>query len=51
MFDRLIQTMTAGGPVTDPQKSDLLVQAYELRARARFAQGDSTGAESDFGAC
>ena len=50
MFDRLIQTMTAGGPVTDPQKIDLLVQVYELRARARFAQGDSTGTEADFGA-
>ena len=50
IFDRLIQTMTAAGPVTDPQKTDLLVQAYELRARARFALGDSTGAEQDFGA-
>ena len=50
IFDRLVQTLTAGGPVTDPQKADLLVQAYELRARTRFAQGDSTGAESDFGA-
>ena len=50
IFDRLIQTMTAAGPVTDPQKTDLLVQAYELRARARFALGDSPGAEQDFGA-
>ena len=50
IFDRLIQTMTAGGPVTDPQKIDLLVQTYELRARSRFALGDSTGAEQDFGA-
>jgi len=47
LFDRLIQAMTAG---PDVQKPDLLVQAYELRARARFALGDSTGAEQDFSA-
>ncbi len=50
LLDRLIQTMTAGGPGAEIQKPDLLVQAYELRARARFSLGDTTGAEQDFGA-
>jgi len=50
LFDRLIQSMTAGGPGVEIQKPDLLVQAYEMRARARFAQGDSAGAEQDFSA-
>lgn len=47
LFDRLILAMTAGPEV---QKPELLIQAYELRARARFALGDSTGAEQDFSA-
>lgn len=47
LFDRLITTLTAGG---QPQRPELLVQAYELRARARFALGNSTGAEQDFSA-
>lgn len=50
LFDRLIQSLTAGGPGAETQRPELLVQAYELRARARFAQGDSTGAEQDFSA-
>jgi hypothetical protein len=50
LFDKLIQTMTAGGPGAEIQKPDLLVQAYEMRARARFALGDSPGAEQDFAA-
>lgn len=50
IFDRLIQSLTAGGPGSEVQRPDLLVQAYELRARARFAQGDSTAAEQDFSA-
>ena len=41
LFDRAISTL----PATN---TDLLVQAYELRARARFALGDSAGAEQDF---
>ena len=45
LFDRLITTLTAGGQV---QRPELLVQAYELRARARFALGNATGAEQDF---
>lgn len=47
LFDRLIQAMTTGPEV---QRPELLVQVYELRARARFALGDSTGAEQDFSA-
>jgi hypothetical protein len=47
IFDRLVQSLTAGGTV---QRPELLVQVYELRARSRFAQGDSTGAEQDFAA-
>jgi len=50
IFDRLIQSLTAAGPVTDSQRIDLLVQVYELRARARFAQGNTTGTEADFAA-
>jgi tetratricopeptide (TPR) repeat protein len=46
-FDRLIQALTAGGQI---QKPDVLVQAYALRARARFALGDQPGAEQDFSA-
>jgi len=47
IFDRLVAQLTAGGQI---QKPDLLVQAYELRARARFANGDSAGTEQDFSA-
>jgi len=46
VLDRLITTLT-GGQV---QRPDLLVQAYELRARARFNLGDSAGTEQDFSA-
>lgn len=42
IFDRVIATAPAA------TKADLLVQAYELRARAKFALGDSAGAENDF---
>lgn len=45
LFDRLIETLTAGGAIARPE---LLVQSYELRARARYALGDSGGAEEDF---
>lgn len=48
LFDRLIVSLTAGAPGTPVQRPELLVQAYEFRGRARFAQGDSTGAEGDF---
>ena len=47
LFDRLIASLTAGGQV---QRPEILVQAYELRARARFALGNTTGAEQDFSA-
>jgi hypothetical protein len=47
VFDRLIALLTAGGQV---QRPDLLVQAYELRARSRFALGDPAGTEQDFSA-
>ncbi|MEO6223812.1 MAG: PEGA domain-containing protein [Vicinamibacterales bacterium] len=50
LFDRLIQSLTAGGPGAGIPKLELLLQVYELRARARFAQGDSPGAEQDFSA-
>jgi hypothetical protein len=50
-FDRLILALTQPTATsTEPQRPDLLVQAYELRARARFALGDSPGAEQDFSA-
>jgi tetratricopeptide (TPR) repeat protein len=45
VFDRLVGALTAGGQILRP---DLLVQAYELRARARFALGDPSGTEQDF---
>ncbi len=47
LFDRLIATMTAGSEI---ENAELLVQAYEQRARARFALGNSAGAEQDFSA-
>jgi tetratricopeptide (TPR) repeat protein len=47
IFDRLIATLTAGG---QPPRADVLVPAYHLRGRARFALGDSAGAEQDFAA-
>ena len=47
VFDWLIAQLTSGGQV---QRPELLVQAYELRARARFALGDSAGTEQDFSA-
>jgi len=46
VLDRLIGTLTSG----QVQRPDLLVQAYELRARSRFNQGDSAGTEQDFSA-
>jgi len=47
IFDRLVAQLTTGEQI---QKPDLLVQAYELRARAWFANGDSAGTEQDFSA-
>jgi tetratricopeptide (TPR) repeat protein len=47
VLDRVIATLTAGGQV---QRPEILVQAYELRARARFALNNSAGAEQDFSA-
>jgi tetratricopeptide (TPR) repeat protein len=41
LFDRAISLLPA-------TSADLLVQAYELRARARFALGDNAGTERDF---
>src|SRR5436853_2385146 len=46
-FDRVVAALTAGSQI---QRPELLAQAYELRGRAKFATGDSTGAESDFSA-
>ena len=46
-FNSVIAQLTAPGA---PAKPDLLVKAYELRARSRFAQGDSLGTEQDFSA-
>ena len=46
LFDRLIVAITTGGV----SRTDLLVQTYEMRARARFALGDASGAEQDFAA-
>jgi hypothetical protein len=46
-FDRLITLLTPGG---QPQRPDVLVQAYELRARSKYALGNSAGAEQDFSA-
>jgi tetratricopeptide (TPR) repeat protein len=45
VFDRLVALLTPGGQV---QRPDVLVQAYELRARSRYALGDSAGTEQDF---
>ncbi len=45
-LDRLIGLLNAEEP--SAQRTDSLVQAYELRARARFASGDPQGAEVDF---
>ncbi len=42
LFDRAISLLPTSS-------TDLLVQAYELRARSKFALGDSEGAERDFG--
>jgi len=53
LFDRVIAQLAPSAPsaMTGPiPKADLLVEAYELRARARFAQGDSLGTEQDFSA-
>jgi tetratricopeptide (TPR) repeat protein len=47
VFDKLIASLTAGGQA---QRPEVLVQAYELRARARFALNNSAGAEQDFSA-
>lgn len=47
LFDRLIAVLGAGGQV---QRPDLLLQAYELRGRSRFALNDQAGAEQDFSA-
>ncbi len=46
LFDRLVIAITSGGV----DRPDLLVQTYEMRARARFALGDAAGAEQDFAA-
>src|SRR5262249_9199330 len=51
IFSSVIAQLTAGGTApTQPQKIDLLVQAYVLRARAKFSLGDSLGTEQDFSA-
>jgi tetratricopeptide (TPR) repeat protein len=44
VFDQLIIAITSSGA----DRPDLLVQTYEMRARARFALGDASGAEQDF---
>ena len=46
-FNQLISALTAPGQTP---RQDLLVQAYELRARSRFSLGDNAGAEQDFAA-
>jgi hypothetical protein len=43
-LDQLVAALAAA----TPPNVDLLAQAYELRARARFAKGDTASAESDF---
>jgi hypothetical protein len=50
LFDRVIAQLAQPAGAGPIQKADLLVEAYELRARARFAQGDSLGTEQDFSA-
>lgn len=45
IFDRLIVVLTTDG---QPRRPELLTAAYELRARSRFAMGDSAGTEEDF---
>jgi len=45
LFDRIVGALTAA----PGQRPDLLVQTLEMRARARFALGDTQGAEQDFG--
>jgi hypothetical protein len=50
LFDRVIAQLAQPASAGPLQKVDLLVQAYELRARSRFAQGDSLGTEQDFSA-
>jgi tetratricopeptide (TPR) repeat protein len=47
LFDAVVTALTA---TTPPEKPDLLVQAYELRGRARFASADALGTERDFAA-
>ncbi|MCC7010208.1 MAG: PEGA domain-containing protein [Acidobacteria bacterium] len=47
LFDRLILALSPGGQASRP---DLLTQVLELRARSRFALGDTQGAEQDFSA-
>lgn len=46
IFDRLVIAITTGGV----DRPELLVDTYEMRARARFALGDANGAEQDFAA-
>jgi tetratricopeptide (TPR) repeat protein len=46
LFDQLVIAITSGAT----ERNDLLVQTYEMRARARFALGDAAGAEQDFSA-
>jgi hypothetical protein len=47
IFNQLINAMTVAGQTP---RQDLLVQTYELRARSRFALGETAGAEQDFAA-
>lgn len=47
LLDQVIAKLTTGGQI---QKPELLTQAYEFRARARFNLGDSSAAEQDFSA-
>jgi tetratricopeptide (TPR) repeat protein len=46
LLDKVIVQLLAA----TPQRPDLITQGYEMRARARFAQGDPQGAEQDFSA-
>jgi tetratricopeptide (TPR) repeat protein len=46
LLDKVIAQLLAA----TPQRPDLITQGYEMRARARFAQGDPQGAEQDFSA-
>lgn len=46
LLDKLVLLLVG----STPPRIDLLTQAYQMRGRARFSQGDPQGAEQDFAA-